>query len=839
MTPRAGLPRRTQRTLDRLRVAVGLFAIVVGALGLTSPAAQADPADPGSAVTVHGDDAFPNLAVTVSQTKGLTSQVVSVSWTGGKATEPGAGSFYADYLQIMQCWGDPDKGPDRSQCEFGQSNDQRGGAWTSSRQVTYGDIIFDKSEPLTPSNGVDATVPFNSVTGVQVPGDGRNQFYDPQTTNEIPYALTAADGTGQVLFETLSQPDAPGLGCGEQVYDKFLNSTPRPCFLVIVPRGETEVDGTDKSNPHSAFNGLRSSPLEFTNWSHKLVVPLSFAPLPKDCPLQLDAKPLLGDEMISKAIGQWGPALCTANPTQFPFVPGTDDFARSQLSGADPGMSIVGGALPADPSAPAASQPVYAPLAVNGLALAFYVTSQSRVTADPATKVFDGRQLMNINLTPRLVLKLISQSYEDGVSVFDPDFGSGGTMQHNAFDLVTDPDFQKVNPPVPGVTPDFTKITIVSGIGDAIMPSESSDAIAALWKWIDADPDAHAFLHGKADPWGMVINPYFQKDVTLPRSDFPKSDPYCREFPITGQPKLCVQDFHPFALTMDASAKAVAHGDDLASTLWDTTVVPPRYQHDALQPPDKRALLAITDVATAAHYGLPTAKLMNADKQFVGADASSMLASVFTIPALNGAPEPDPTSDAPGTYPLTTITYAATVPGALTKSELTAYAEVLELAASKDGQTTGAAPGQLALGYAPMPQLLRTQAQTVAAQLRALAAAQPGSSGSPPYSLPPGSSGGSGGGVGVSVQVPPHQLPGADGGTSGKPGGGVITPTPPPPSANPQAGPATPLTPLGWVRYVFMVLLVAGGALTLAGPLLRAWATKVPRRTAPSAVHPE
>ena len=50
-------------------------------------------------------------------------------------------------------------------------------------------------------------------------------------------------------------------------------------------------------------------------------------------------------------------------------------------------------------------------------------------------------------------------------------------------------------------------------------------------------------------------------------------------------------------------------------------------------------------------------------------------------------------------------------------------------------------------------------------------------------------------------------------------------------------GPATPVTQLGVIRYVFLVLLILGGALTLAGPLLRAMAAKIPRRAIPPGVH--
>ena len=48
-----------------------------------------------------------------------------------------------------------------------------------------------------------------------------NQF----NTNEVQAAYTAADGTGQQQFETLTQIQAPGLGCGE------IESSGRPQLL--------------------------------------------------------------------------------------------------------------------------------------------------------------------------------------------------------------------------------------------------------------------------------------------------------------------------------------------------------------------------------------------------------------------------------------------------------------------------------------------------------------------------------------------------------------------------------------------------------------------------------
>ncbi|HYA67955.1 MAG TPA: hypothetical protein VED63_04390, partial [Acidimicrobiales bacterium] len=89
-----------------------------------------------SAVTVTvGSGAFQGLTVTVNQTRSLVNQAVSISWTGSPATfsDSTTGAFHStfagDYLQIFQCWGDPETatgplapvgvGPLPSQCEFG------------------------------------------------------------------------------------------------------------------------------------------------------------------------------------------------------------------------------------------------------------------------------------------------------------------------------------------------------------------------------------------------------------------------------------------------------------------------------------------------------------------------------------------------------------------------------------------------------------------------------------------------------------------------------------------------------------------------------------------------
>ncbi len=213
-------------TAARLRLFAGLFAIVVALTGLAGPAvaaiasgdgsagprAGAGSASSGSAVTVSGTGKFASLKVTVSQTKNLIDQVINITWKGGTPTFQGGQVFGVHYLQMMECWGDSTSGPDRTQCEFGAfAGDARGGAYVASRQVTYGASPVDPIEPikLPPNSQGSLNVPFKSVTG-ETWTDGPNPFYDQSSSNEIPFALTTSDGTGQTFFETPTVTQAPG-----------------------------------------------------------------------------------------------------------------------------------------------------------------------------------------------------------------------------------------------------------------------------------------------------------------------------------------------------------------------------------------------------------------------------------------------------------------------------------------------------------------------------------------------------------------------------------------------------------------------------------------------------
>ncbi|MGH3549114.1 MAG: hypothetical protein ACRDQU_13590 [Pseudonocardiaceae bacterium] len=250
-----------------------------------APPASADGAPADSAMTKSGTGEFANLQVTVSQTKNLINQTVVVTWKGGVQTEPiTGGPFSADYLQIMQCWGDDPAGPDRSQCQFGASGQSvpAAGAWVRSRQVTT--TVVDPKETLTKPVGA-AYVPFWPIGHPQPtgPGDGdQNDFFDSQVTNEVPLARTSADGTGLAQFEIETVREAAGLGCGDPVNTGGVTKG-RSCWLVVVPRGDTEVDGSVQSGDQG--HQLLSSPLSQTNWDKRIVFPLEFLPVGQACPI--------------------------------------------------------------------------------------------------------------------------------------------------------------------------------------------------------------------------------------------------------------------------------------------------------------------------------------------------------------------------------------------------------------------------------------------------------------------------------------------------------------------------------------------------------------------------
>ncbi|MCX5214899.1 hypothetical protein OG689_37535 [Kitasatospora sp. NBC_00240] len=672
-----------------------------------APRAAGDPMP----VVVRGTGEFADLEVTVTQTGHLVDQVIGLSWKGGRATSPSPMSFGQNYLEVMQCWGDQAGGPDREQCQYGASKgDSRGGAYVASRQLNYGRTLTDPAETIRPATeNQNVYAPFRPVGGAAAETDGTSQYYDSQSTNEVPFAPTRADGTGQLYFEVQTGMEAPGLGCGQTPPDQpgpFLEG--RACWLVIVPRGDREVDGQP---PIGDSAKLQSSPLSTTNWAKRLVVPLHFEPVGLSCPIGSTERPTTGSEMAAETIWRWQPVLCRQAGGIFSYTRTTDSLARGRLVQGDPGLVYVGFPLARDSQAPGRT-PVYAPLALSGLAISFVVESQSYSLTPPETRQKDGQRIQELNLTPRLVAKLLTQSYRYAVNPGDPDIPA-----KNPLDLTSDPEFLALNP-------QFKSLYFPSRIPDLLLPTGDSDAALLVWLWLLSDPEAVAFLAGEVSPtWGDSVNPAFlRNEIALPTSNYPKPDSYCQAFPDdpTNRPAWCNLDSHPYANSMLEAARSTARGDTLSKSVWDSTTTPGSLKKGAAQAQGLRGVLALTTTAQAARYGLSTARLRNAEGEFVAPDNSSMLAMAQSgkVTGSSGVPVVLPSVKVAGGYPLTSITYAATVPSALDRASGASYASLLRYATG-DGQSPGVAAGQLAEGYVPLPESMRAETRAAAAAIEA------------------------------------------------------------------------------------------------------------------------
>src|SRR5215813_3594837 len=83
---------------------------------------SATPASPYS--FMYSD--FKNLSVTVSQTRDITHQGITVTWKGGAPTIVQGNAVAANFLQLMECYGDSSSGPDPNACEYGKGVESPG-----------------------------------------------------------------------------------------------------------------------------------------------------------------------------------------------------------------------------------------------------------------------------------------------------------------------------------------------------------------------------------------------------------------------------------------------------------------------------------------------------------------------------------------------------------------------------------------------------------------------------------------------------------------------------------------------------------------------------------------
>ncbi len=868
---RAAVVRRAG-TASVLSLALGLLLAVqpTAAPIRAQPAAEATG---GSSVTVTGrnepPEDFSPLEITVSQTRDLVNQAVVVSWRNAAPT-PRDRFLGVDYLQVMQCWGDPDDPTDerglkfRETCQFGvrlpapaiPNNLQisSSSVEANSRAVLKGLPGYPSPDPqenpqILPPDA--RMVPFRSVNGERsrdgsaahpyrlIPDpalpsrqieetdvDVVRSYFSEGTTNEYPYALTSGDGTGRIAFEVQNAALAPHLGCGAPYTDgQGVQRPARPCSLVIVPRGSHHpYTGTDISTTDS----IHGSPFTPALWKHRIVVPLRFAPVGGYCPIGKAERRTAGTELVAEAVSSWQPAVCANNGPVIGYSAIGDPEANRQVL--LPNESAPGLVFTADPVKPGPADPavVHAPVALSGVVIGLNVDANivdpslanGTVPADVLRQA--GAALRDLKLTPRLVAKLLTQSYVNDVSVVGsgPD---GNGIAGNPRSIRYDKEFLTLNP-IFNYWDRAQAATL-----DGLMVSVGNSAAARdVWRWILGDPEARTWLSGQADENGMVVNRFYRGLASADLDNFPKPDPKCYEQEYGGETyRHCSLDLRPYLGSFGETAVQTLRADSKGkSRTLNVFGDIPKWDPLPRRSPGFRFAMSVTDSASAARYGLFSAALCKPKRDGAGKLVAPDDCRLPTTEAVDAAVrtavpsgvagvrliDPVKAWQSPGAYPLSMLTYAV---GDTSESPEARrdYAALLRYAAGL-GQVLGVDQGQLPEGYVPLPQELRTQALAAAGQLeraRSSASTSPSPANTGPAMAPPARPG----------QPPaPSGVPSR--GSVPSPGNTAASPAP---AAQP-AGQATPGSPIGAVRYLLVGVLVLGLVGGVAGPVLRRLAAR-------------
>ncbi|MFG3291373.1 hypothetical protein ACGF3G_21505 [Streptomyces sp. NPDC048179] len=731
--------RRIRNALVRLLAGATVGALAGLAVAQAAPSATAA-SGAGSAVTVSGRGEFNDMKFTVSQTTHLTSQAISVSWTGGTPTTFAGSQFNTDFVQIMQCWGDDDgtvpsdPGPSRTQCQFGASPTTDRGGWPGNgqddtRQIFYSadptnygqDDRYGATNPNAPGE-----VPFKSVDGTTITRNTQNNpLFNYNTTNEVDFARTSADGKGQEYFEVQTANEAPHLGCGVPVTTGGVTK-PRSCWLVIVPQGHLDLDGKPYADQSHVNAG---SPVSSTNWKNRVAVKLDFNSVGTNCALGADERPTTGSELVADAMTSWQATLCSEGKVYSYTEYGEPNTRARLISDGSTGLAFTTRKLGVDQGTTAPSgTTTYAPVALSGAVIGFTIERRPKSTAPESVQRLAGTKVESIKLNPRLLAKLLTESYRNSTwgSVLNTGVAKGyGWAKNNPAGLASDPEFIALNPEFANLSVAETPATDT----DLMTSLGHTDTARALWQWIVADKDARQFLAGVPDDDGMRVNPYYSTNADLNPSgaafdpsntdEYPKNDPWCTVPPNSGAPddkKQCMTDFHPYVDDMHAGALHTRRADTLWKSSWDPLATPPAYKSVGPQTVGSRFVITVTDAASAARYGLQTAELENSSGKFVAPTAASLAAAAATASGSGVAEITPANATAKDAYPLAQLVYAAVRPGKVSKAARQDYAALLRYAAAA-GQTSGSDPGKLPIGYAPLSGKLRAQTVKAAGAL--------------------------------------------------------------------------------------------------------------------------
>jgi hypothetical protein len=569
------------------------------------------------------------------------------------------------------------------------------------------------------------------------------------------YGVTEADGTGLVKFVVWTADQNASLGCSDTV----------PCSLVVIPiMGVSCAAPLAASESAADDTGCRSAgvygagePFEnslddpsvtgamwwtASNWRNRISIPLGFAESSSVCSVVNHSNPLLmyGSPPLAEATEQWAPEFCT-DPTKFTFRHvQTGEPSVKNLLGLGLSSETTSGSGSASPSGSATASPstnappaadgveavlesdpppgqypgptVQAPVALTGFAISYIIDDAS------------GHEYTSLKLTPRLLAKLMTESYPDIFGVYT----KYAALASNPHDITRDPEFVALNPGIPAATIPVS----IDAASTLYSLSSNADTMYALTSYIDADPEARAWLDGQPDPWGMVVNPNY-RGISLPVESWPLLDSFIANFGNGGN-NPCIDlapvPYLPLVASPTSTLSAIAQALQYAAPLSQTDCVlgggtgaaGNKLTTNGREVPGTRFMLGLTSLGDAAYYGLDTAALQTYQ---VAPDPTSRFTSdvgrLFSAPndgsliaaAKLASPDevtgtwPIPYSqmrtnpvDA-GAYPGTMFIYLAVPTAGLPSADAQELATFIRFAATT-GQTPGFGNGELPPGYAPM-----------------------------------------------------------------------------------------------------------------------------------------
>jgi phosphate ABC transporter phosphate-binding protein len=861
------------------------------------------------------------VSVTVDETTNLKSlQLVHLSWSGARPTGGLVADENSDLAQneeyplvLLECRGlDSSSAPAaqqiRPQTCWTQYADERyafdydsafpawrsDGAAPAKERAAFVDEESPAKQPQSCQNleiGLMASrwVPFSAGGGVNYPGgpDGCAGLA-PEATPEnlssltLPsnetFGVTDANGKGQAEFDVFTAEDHASLGCSTKV----------PCSLVAVPvegiscdpagtqapagdrpTGDDLTTATADCETDGNFAPGEQLPLQASgapavdgalwwsasNWQNRITIPLSFAPADNVCGLT-GGSPLnvYGSELMIQATTQWAPRFCLDSSLfNFTHVQTPEPEARSLLATGN----IEAAFTSEPPDTPYVTPTVQAPVSLTGFGIAFDIDNGAH------------QQATHLNLDARLIAKLLTESYPDQtfISTEYP------ALANNPENITFDPEFQALNPGLP-------ERAGADGAASLLALNTDSDVMYALTSYLEADPEARAWLNGAPDPWGMTVNPNY-KGISLPTDNWPLLDSFLpsKYYDSGLNPCLSADPVPYLPLVASPTARLFSIGQDMEFAIDQSQTVcylpspiPGSLAGAKMVALGRQAagswfMLGVVSLGDASRENLQLASLethgpmtatsaqfgSTAGRTFVAPDDASLRAagallqpreSEHTWPVPYADMRDDPADDT--AYPGAMVVYADVPTQGLPAADAADYAKLLSFAAGS-GQDPGTAQGQLPNGYLPltaanglgaMADYTQRAAAAVAAQHGDVPAlvghSSPGgtstSSSGHSGSGTPVRTGGATGGGGGGEEPPPLSTPGvgsspaaSDASPAVSSGGQTSTPGSPSGSApasaqTSQAAAFTPSIPAGPAGLVLPVLLGFGAAAGLIGP---------------------